>query len=211
MLCSPVWSPVFVFSCSSWLCYDVGGAWMALGARIPLPVGTEMCVWVRGYLVQFVRREASLQRGVNSLETAYLCSGWWYVLPCFPLIALGGCGILEGGCAFCRAVKCCISVCLDPCLCSLQEGRFRILPSTVAAIFHLQIEEKMTNHILSQKLCICQKCIIKSFILYSQQLALSLKFVFNLFFQTLNFQISLLFLNRAIFIYYTFIYEQNCT
>jgi len=41
---------------------------------------------------------------------------------------------------------------------------------------------------LSQKLCICQKC-IKSFSLFGHQVALLLKFILNLFFKTVNYQV----------------------
>jgi hypothetical protein len=70
----PVWSPVFVVSCSSGLCYDVGGAWVAFGVRTPLSVGTEMCLWVGGYLVQIMPTEVSLQRGVYIVLGQHTCA-----------------------------------------------------------------------------------------------------------------------------------------
>ena len=49
-----------------------------------------------------------------ALEFPCLCSGCCCVLPCFSVIALGGCGIPGGGRTFSRSAKYCVSVCLDP-------------------------------------------------------------------------------------------------
>ena len=110
-VCSPVWSPVFVVSCSSGLCYDVGGAWVALGARTPLPVGTEMCVWVGGYLVQIMPREVSLQRGVYIVWEGIPVLWELVCSAVFPYSAWRVCD-LRGGRA-CQVLH----ICVFPCWC----------------------------------------------------------------------------------------------
>jgi hypothetical protein len=67
------------------------------------------------------------------------------------------------------------------CLSFLQEEQFRILPA-LQTVVHVQTNREDQSQIyLSQKLCICQKC-IKPFALYGHQLAVLLKFVLSLFF-----------------------------
>jgi hypothetical protein len=72
---------------------------------------------------------------------------------------------------------------MDVCLFFLQEGQFRILPCTVDHIsFTGRAEGPVTTYPFT-KLCICQK-FIKSFGLYGHHLALFVKFIFNVCFQT---------------------------
>jgi hypothetical protein len=81
----------------------------------------------------------------------------------------------------------CVWVCV---FCSRQ---FTILPA-LQTVFHLQIQEKkdQSQLELAQKLCICQKC-IKHVIHCGHHVALWLKSIFNLFFQT-EFQILVIWL-----------------
>jgi len=65
---------------------------------------------------------------------------------------------------FVAAVECCIT------LCEIEERKDK------------------SQLYLSQNLCVCPKC-IKQFALYCHQLALFQKFIFNLNFQTVKFQV----------------------
>jgi len=69
---------------------------------------------------------------------------------------------------------------MGTCLCFLQELQFRILPCTVDHILFTDEKKDQTQLKLSQKLFVCQKCII-SFCLYRHHLVLIPKFIFNSF------------------------------